>query len=203
MVDEIRTIGERHADSIRELHEGRHGLPIVLVCAGLADSGEALVKNGASRMQIANVHTLGALKPDECASYVEQMLGRCGIKDPEEESNSIAKRIAERSEGWPQHLHTETAALFWGLGKAGCDLGKVDFKAVEDQAAAYGKRSYQARRSMEMWKAEDLIAAVMVAVPEDGMKAGGFSMSSNGQRAPMIRHGDCPREWMRTCCWIT
>ena len=38
LVDEIQKVTERHGNSLLTLHLGEHGLPIVLVCAGLANS---------------------------------------------------------------------------------------------------------------------------------------------------------------------
>ena len=172
MVDEIQNITREHAESIRKLHEGWHRLPIVPIYAGLADSESVLGKHGASRMQSGNVHTLGALAPDECAAYVKRMLDRCRIACTPEELDPVVNGIAERSEGWPQHLHTETAALFRGLDEADCDLAKVDFDAVGKQAAACRKDSYRARQSPAMRRSAALVAAVMAAVPEDGMHEG-------------------------------
>ena len=170
MVDEIQNITGEHAVCIRKLHEGWHGLPIVPIYAGLADSYSVLEKKGFTRMKIANVRTIGALAADECASYVEQMLDRCRIAYTATQLECIAGGIAERSEGWPQHLNTETAALFWGLDKAGCDLGRVDFDAVKRQSAIYREKSYWARQSPEMLDSSSLVAAVMDAIPEDGMQ---------------------------------
>ena len=168
-MDEIQTITKEHRVCLQQLHLGNHRLPLVPIYAGLADSRTVLVGAGLSRLQSGNMLTLGALELEECISYVKQMLDRCRISYPSSDMDSVANRIAKKSEGWPQHLHPETAALFGGLGQAACDLQAVDFSAVEKQAADCREMSYQDRQSSAMESAPSLVAAVIAAVPEDGM----------------------------------
>ena len=59
------------------------------------------------------------------------MLQHCRIAYPLGEQDEIVNGIAERSEGWPQHVHTETAALFGGLLRANGILAGVDRDAVK------------------------------------------------------------------------
>ncbi len=169
LVDEIQNIGEDHRNCLELLHLGEHGLPIVPIYAGLADSVSALAKAGVSRLLIDNVRTIGALGLEECGAYVKQMLGLCRIPVTSDELNELAAGIAKSSEGWPQHLITETAALFWGIKRADYVWAGVDFSAVEKRAAIYREDSYRSRRSKEMKDQRCLVAAVMAAVPAIGM----------------------------------
>ena len=169
LIDEIQKVGEEHRACLEALQLGEHGLPIVPIYAGLADSEEKLHQAVSPRLQAGNTRTLSALAPEEVHSYVKQMLDRCRIDCTPDQLERLTARMAERSEGWPQHLHTETAALFRGLHQADCDLMAVDFDAVEKQAAAYREDSYQARQSPEMETCRSLVAAVMAAVPPGGM----------------------------------
>ena len=184
IVDEIQNVGDEHKDCIGVLHEGRHGLPIVPIYAGLPDSTSVLVKLGISRTQIDNSHTLGALSSSETKSYVKQMLDRCRIDYTHAELDRFTDRIVKRSEGWPQHVHTETAALFWGLDQAGCDLAKVDHGAIEKRAEFYRKASYAARRSPEMSDSVHLVAAVLRELPNAGMHRSGVLKSIRDNARP-------------------
>ncbi len=74
----------------------------------------------------------------------------------------------ERSEGWPQHVRTEAAALFWALGLAKGELQRIEVEALMERASEYRNESYEARQSTEMAKAVDLVAAVMKELPADG-----------------------------------
>ena len=169
LVDEIQDVGEEHKACLKALQLGTHKLPIIPIYAGLADSEEKLRQAASPRLRTGNTRTLSALAPEEVHSCVKQMLDRCRIDYTPDQLERLAVGIAERSEGWPQHVRTETAALFRGLHQADCDLRSVDFDAVEKQAADYRKDSYQIRRSPEMKTCRSLVAAVMSAVPEVGM----------------------------------
>ena len=105
-------------------------MPIVTVVAGLADSAEKLRPALSPRLTVGNLHTLGILSPDEVQSRIEQMFDRCRINYSAGQLKNVAGEFAARSEGWPQHVHTETAALFGGLDATRGDLGTVDCDAV-------------------------------------------------------------------------
>lgn len=167
-VDEIQEADAAHRDCILELHLAHHGLPIVPVYAGLANSGFVLDDLGLSRIDPEKVWTLERLSDPEVEAYVEGMLRNCRIPSATGRMDGIAGRIADRSEGWPLHVHTETAAMFWGLHRAGCDLSRVEWEAVEERARRYRDSSYKARQSTEMKLSKCLVAAVMKEVPEDG-----------------------------------
>ena len=99
MVDEIQNVKPKHEQFINELHEGNHGLPIVPLYAGLANSREALARIGVSRLEINNVRTLFSLSVAESKRYVELLIDRCRIAHTQERLDDISNGIAERSEG--------------------------------------------------------------------------------------------------------
>ena len=169
LVDETQTVTKGHRDCLRELHLGEHGLPIVTVCAGLADSAEKLRQAISPRLTLRNMYTLAALPPEEVQSCVKQMFGRCRVNYTSDQLERIGGEIATRSEGWPQHVRTETAALFGGLAETQGDLGTVDFAAVERQAAAYREDSYLARQSEEIGDSILLVGALLKETPRAGL----------------------------------
>ena len=171
LVDEIQGVTEQHGASLLKLHLGEHGLPIILVCAGLANSAEKLQQAMSLRLTIGNTCTLAALPPAEVQSCVKQMFDRCRINYNSDQLEGIGGEIATRSEGWPQHVRTATAALFGGLVETRGDLGTVDFAAVEQQAGAYRENSYLARQSKEMGLSVRLVANVLKMIPEGGVPA--------------------------------
>ena len=114
---------------------------------------------------------LGVLAPEEVHSCVKQMFDHCRIAYASGELDAVVKDIAECSDGWSQHVHTGTAALFRGLHQADCDLRAVDFDAVNRQAMVYREASYRKRQSTRMERSVALVAAVMAAVPSGGMQS--------------------------------
>ena len=168
LADEIQTVTKRHGTSLLTLHRGAHGLPIVLVGAGLADSAEKLQQAMSSRLTGDNLRTLGALAPDEVHSCVRQMFDRCRVNYTAGQLKQFAGEIAERSEGWPQHVRTGTAALFGELDKTQGDLGSVDAAAVKQRADTYRENSYLERQSEAMRWRGNLVANILKMIPEAG-----------------------------------
>ena len=158
LVDEIRKIGKEHRATILSLQLGTHKLPIVPIYAGLADAEKKLKAAVSPRLRTGNTRTRSALAPEEVHSYVKQMLNQCRIAHTQDRLKRLAVEITKRSEGWLQHVHTETAALFWGLHQADCDLRAVDFDAVNRQARSYREESFEARQSTEMERSVHLAA---------------------------------------------
>jgi len=168
LVDEIQAVTEECRKSLLALHQGKHGLPIVTVCAGLANAAEKLQLAMSPRLTSGNLRTLGTLPPEEVHSCVRQMFERCQINYTADQLKRIGDRIAKDSEGWPQHVRTETAALFGELAETRGDLGRVDSRAVEERADTYRKNSYRARQSEAMYRRGSLVANILKMIPEHG-----------------------------------
>ncbi len=58
------------------LHEGKHGLLIIPLFAGLANSRKLLVQRGISRIGPDYIHTIGSLEPGQPGEAVRMMLKR-------------------------------------------------------------------------------------------------------------------------------
>ncbi len=168
LVDEAQQVTEKHGASLQELHLGEHGLPIVTVCGGLANTVENLRKALSPRLTHGNIITLGGLMSGEVRSCVAQMFDRCRVGHDDRQVEEIASEIAERSEGWPQHVRTETAALFAGLEKTRGDLNAVNIRAVNRQAREWREESYAARKSKEIDDSIFLVGALLRKIPPDG-----------------------------------
>ena len=168
LVDEIQTVTQDHGECLRQLQSGEHGLPIVLVGAGLADSAEKLQQAMSPCLTSGNLRTLGALAPEEVQSCVRQMFDWCRVNYTAGQLKQFAGEIAERSEGWPQHVRTGTSALFGELAETRGDLERVDSRAVKQRADTYREDSYRARQSEVMGRAGHLVASVLKMIPEGG-----------------------------------
>ncbi len=150
VIDEIQNVTPESRNCLNLLHLGEHGLPIVLVGAGLADSVKKIESALAPRLSAINKRTLGALAPDEVQSCLQQMFDLCRIAYDSRELKSLAAGLTKRSEGWPQHMRTEAAALFTELDKTRGRLKAIDRAAVVRAARGFRRNSYLARQSDEM-----------------------------------------------------
>ena len=168
LIDEIQNVTKDCGKCLNKLHLGRHRLPIVIIGAGLADSGRKMERAMSPRLTAKNKRSLGALAPEEVHSYLKQMFDMCRIGYSFRNLKSVADEIAKRSEGWPQHVRTETAALFAELVRTRGRLESVNRKAVDRLAEDYRQDSYLERQSHEMRQRANLVARILKTMPDDG-----------------------------------
>ena len=170
MVEDIHDVTEEeHGDTLLALHLGYHSLPIVPIYLGSERSREALRGAGIDRLTLYHNPVLGVLAPDEIRLYVKQTLEKCGILHTPDDRDGLAAEIVERSGGWPQHLHCETAALFGELMRTDGNLAAVDREEVRKRAASYQEDSSDRYQSRELNTTGSLVAAVLECIPDTGL----------------------------------
>ena len=169
MFDEAQNIARDQVRVLEPLHLGTHGLPVVAALAGLAHTREVLASHGLSHIADGGTHTLRALAEEDAAAAVEMFLGRFGV-DRAGACIDWPGELAAGSDGWPRHLHTSMQALAEGLLAADGRLADVDANAVRADVRTRCARAYWSRISPEMRRARGLAAAVMAALPEDGLE---------------------------------
>ena len=81
LVDEAQNMpgdpsGDGRTRLLTEIHDGRHGLPIVAVLGGLGDSKQVMARRGISRFARGAVHSLPLLTGTESAEAVKRFLTR-------------------------------------------------------------------------------------------------------------------------------
>ncbi len=79
LIDETQTAQKNHELTLSILHEVRHGLPIMTLFAGFANSRKVLVQRGISRLGRNSVHAIVRLAPGELGEAVRKMLDRFRI----------------------------------------------------------------------------------------------------------------------------
>ena len=167
LVDEVQQAHEGILPVLNKLHQGRHGLPLVPVLAGLGSSQGHLGRIGLTRLSNGATHDIGCLAPEEAYEAVERMLDAYGV-DREENDNEWSEWLAARSDGWPQHLHNGMTALAGELAAVGGRLADVDGEAVAALEEQRRARTYMARLSPELRRSVRLVGAVMKNLPQEG-----------------------------------
>ena len=97
--DELQALKAEGAQTLSTLHQGLHGCPILTVGIGLQNLPAVLAQHGISR--VAKPIHLAPLAQREAAVAIEQGLLALGHEIPKE----CARRLAEASFGFPQHIH--------------------------------------------------------------------------------------------------
>ena len=103
-IDEIQTIEAPARKMLRVLHEGLHGCPIMVVCAGLAQSARVLAnpEHGPHTISRCGLHLrLGLLSDDEAQEAIMQGLAKLGVECPV----AAGEQLAAASMGFPQHVY--------------------------------------------------------------------------------------------------
>ena len=110
-VDEVQSIDAEGRSTLRILHEGSHGCPIMVVAAGLQHARSSLAEPKTTRdgvvrddaiSRFAMVHTLGMLSREETVEAVVESVAAIGAGTMPAD---LAGRIADASMGFPQHVH--------------------------------------------------------------------------------------------------
>ena len=145
-IDEIQTLEAPARRMLRVLHEGLHGCPIMVVCAGLKHSAGVLAspKDDPHTISRCALHlSLGALSRDEAREAVVRGLAKLGVRCPAD----MGERLAAASMGFPQHVHGYIAAAI----AARDDVGDPADPRFLQQALAGGddirRRYYETRLS--------------------------------------------------------
>ena len=122
-IDEVQNIDGNGRRNLATLHEGKHGCPILVVCAGLQHSRQILQdplqttdKRPSPAISRFSTLTLDMLSRDESIEAVRQSVLKGGNHSMPAD---LAQRVAEVSMGFPQHLHgyvqaSVSALRSWG-----------------------------------------------------------------------------------------
>ena len=116
-IDEIQTIEPPARKMLRVLHEGLHGCPIMVVCAGLTQSARVLAnpEHGPHTISRCGLHLrLGLLAEEEAEEAIVQGLAKLGVKCPAD----VGEKLAAASKGFPQHVYGYIAAAMAASKKA-------------------------------------------------------------------------------------
>ena len=107
------------------------------------------------------------LTETECGEAVECFFTRHRIVGGEEARVRWRRRIAEASNGWPQHLHNYLCGAARSLAAAGGNLGRADLDAAITAGDDWRRQYYDAR--LEGVNADfPAVADVIGRIPELG-----------------------------------
>ena len=156
---------------LKALHEGRHGFLLTAVLSGLSDTLQVLRDLGVSRLSEGATHALGPLSGSECREAVAALLDRHGVKGGAENRAEWAGAIAERCNGWPQHLHNYLAGAARSLVDAGGDLARAELNAALEHGDRARVNYYNARLA-GLAPAHSAIRSILSRIPDGGLLTG-------------------------------
>ena len=127
------------------LHRDPQGIPLVAAFFGLSDTQDVLRQCGLSRFASGRVVTLDPLPHDDSACAIRSVFESYGFTGTHEDREVWVNRLAELSQGWPQHINRVAVAACGIIRASGgrIDSGHLDEAMV---AAEKYKREYYAGR---------------------------------------------------------
>ena len=127
------------------LHRDPGGIPLVAAFFGLSDTQNVLRECGLSRFARGRVVTLDLLPQNDSACAIRSVFDAYGFTGTQEDREVWVSKLAELSQGWPQHINSVSVAACDIIRASGgrIDLGHLD-KALA--AAEEYKREYYAGR---------------------------------------------------------
>jgi len=167
-VDEVQDVTPSALNVLRQLHLGEHGLPIIPVYGGLANSANMLDQLPLTRIVPEQIVLLEGLKPSEARRAIERLLDECNVKN--RHKTMIAKKLAEQTEGWPQHLHNGMRVLAKALVETGGNMDRVCESEVLEEEAKIRENRHEARKTPEMEEVPVFVARLMTAALRQKMK---------------------------------
>ena len=170
MFDEMQNVIKPQVDVLEPLHLGTHGLPVVSVLAGLANTHAILGKHGLNHIADNATHKLGVLAFEEAAEAAEMFLDGFRI-DRTSVGIDWPAEVAATSDGWPRHLHNSLQTLVQELLTANGRLADMDADAVRRGVRARRARSYWDRiESSELEGSKILLTELMQRLPDEGLE---------------------------------
>ncbi|MCY3880123.1 MAG: ATP-binding protein [Rhodobacteraceae bacterium] len=156
--------------TLQSLHEAVHGLPILLVLAGLGNTPAVARKTGLTR-GLTKIG-IGCLQEEEARDLVHGWCRHFGI-DPAGHEAPL-DMLAAGTEGWPRHLHFAFQALAGELVRPGVDgqLSEVHWSTVTDRNRELRLNYNRSQQSPEMEDSAYLVAAVLDSLEKDNSKGG-------------------------------
>ena len=127
------------------LHRDPGGIPLVAAFFGLSDTQNVLRECGLSRFARGRVVTLDLLPQNDSACAIRSVFDAYGFTGTQEDREVWVNKLAELSQGWPQHINSVSVAA--------CDIirangGRIDLGHLDEALAAAEeyKREYYAGR---------------------------------------------------------
>ncbi len=127
------------------LHRDPRGIPLVTAFFGLSDTEAMLGEGGLSRLAHERIVNLEPLPIDTAATAVESLFDAYGFTGAPADHDAWVQALADRSQGWPQHLNRVSVAAARQLQARG---GRLDAASLEAALAAAdaAKQEYYAAR---------------------------------------------------------
>ncbi len=146
---------------LREIHNGRTGLPINLVLAGLSDTDARAEAMNLTRER--TVHEVAPLELVQTQRFIRGLALYFGLDISRHETYLDA--LAEPCDGWPRHLRHAGVALAKETERTDGVMDHMDWRAMERHVRTMRQRYYGKQTSRTMRRSHRLLAEILRDIP--------------------------------------
>ena len=126
------------------IHEGRCGARIVLAVFGLSGTSGVMAKLGVSRIGANRKFSLGGVPPEDAGKSIRRCFNHFAVSG--QAKNVWEAEIANRSQGWPQHLTNYLQSAIAELAGHGYDTGRSSLRRALAEGDRLRRAYYTARK---------------------------------------------------------
>ncbi len=151
------------------LHRNTQGIPLITAFFGLSDTEEVLSERGLSRPPSERVVNLELLSHEESSKVVQSVFEAYDFSGSREVRESWIERLAELSQGWPQHINRVTVAACRVIVEHGGEIKNEGLELALHHAQESKENYYRTilrRCSSEPWVYKQL---ALVLKDSDGV----------------------------------
>ncbi len=146
---------------LREIHNGRTGLPINLVLAGLSDTDARAEAMNLTRER--TVHEVAPLDMAQAQGFIRGLALYFGLDISRHAPHLDA--LAEPCDGWPRHLRHAGVALAKETERTDGVMDHMDWRAMERHVRTLRQRYYGKQTSQDMRHSHRLLAEILRDIP--------------------------------------
>ncbi len=150
------------------LHRDTQGIPLVTAFFGLSDTQQVLRQCGLSRFARGRTVNLEPLSQGDAATAIRDVFLAYGFDGSTEEKARWIDRLAELTQGWPQHIHCVAAAACQVLRENGGRIKPALFCKVREAALASKEEYYLGRLEAGSPHGAGLYKRIALAAAKNG-----------------------------------
>ncbi len=150
------------------LHHQPEGIPLVVAFFGLSDTQSVLRQCGLSRFARGRVVNLEPLPFEETAEAIRAVFEAYGFSGTLKDRDTWVTRLAELSQGWPQHINSVSVAAGKVLKAHGGRMDAASLQEAMTIAEEYKREYYVGRLAAGSSRSWIYKALALAAEENDG-----------------------------------
>lgn len=215
LIDEVQDIGKRFVpristnepmsheqqridENLKWLHEGSHGLPIVPLFGGLANSADIINSVGPTRLSANSIHTLQRFGNDTITELFDKFMDQylTDLKLPSDVRGDWLEAMKRDTHGWPMHCNHFLKAIGGEVQRCDWEADKCNLDHIRRQAAGSRFEYYQNRLEGVTQDRQGVISYLLESIRKTGPQIEDEIIETLSN-CPPIANAKSPTRWQK------